>query len=575
MSFAQACGLYGIELEQEREKGKQVNVVSAAPKAGRREWIGLAVLALPTLLLSIDMSVLYLALPHLTVDLGASSNEQLWIMDIYGFMIAGFLVTMGTLGDRIGRRRLLLIGGAAFGAASVLAAYSTSPEMLIATRALLGVAGATLMPSTLALISNMFRDPKQMGFAISIWISCFMGGMTVGPLVGGILLENFWWGSAFLLGVPVMVVLLAVGRFLLPEYKSPSAGRLDLASVALSLGTILPVVYGLKEIAKQGLAVLPLIALVSGLLVGVAFVRRQQRIANPMIDLKLFTNRTFASALGINMVTGIVAAGTFFLVNLYLQLVAGLSPLEAGIWQVPGTLAMVGSNLLAPKLAHRIRPAYLIGAGLAITAVGHLIVTQVDASHGLVLLIVGLTIGNIGVGPMVALGNALVMSSAPPERAGSAASVSETSAELGIALGVATIGSLGTLVYRSELTANVDPAIPSGVVDAAREGLATAAVAAQQLPTDVATSLLTTGREALTTGLTVGFTISAIVFALLAIASVLTLRHVNAHDAAHAAPEEPVAPEQQMAPTPVPAPAVETVLEDCDDCEEKELQPVA
>src|SRR4051795_6123079 len=202
----------------------------------RRAWIGLAVLALPTLLLSLDMSVLYLALPALSADLGLGPTAQLWAMDVYGFMIAGFLVTMGTLGDRIGRRRLLLIGAAAFGVASVVAAFSTGAAMLIATRALLGVAGATLMPSTLGLIRTMFPDPRARGTAIAVWMSCFMGGMTVGPLVGGVLLETFWWGSAFLLGVPVMVVLLVVGPVLLPESRDATAGRVDLLSVGLSLG---------------------------------------------------------------------------------------------------------------------------------------------------------------------------------------------------------------------------------------------------------------------------------------------------------------------------------------------------
>src|SRR5690242_6635957 len=225
---------------------------TAPERATRREWTGLAVLALPTLLLSLDVSVLYLALPKLSASLGADSTQQLWILDIYSFMLAGFLVTMGTLGDRIGRRRLLLIGGTAFGAASVLAAYSTSPGMLIATRAVLGVAGATLAPSTMALIRNMFRDPRQMGVAIGVWFSCFMGGMALGPLVGGLLLDHFWWGSAFLLGVPVMLLLVAVGPWLLPEYRDENAGKLDLVSVALSLAAILPVIYGLKALARDG-----------------------------------------------------------------------------------------------------------------------------------------------------------------------------------------------------------------------------------------------------------------------------------------------------------------------------------
>jgi DHA2 family multidrug resistance protein-like MFS transporter len=211
-------------------------------RAGRREWIGLAVLALPTLLVSIDVSVLFLALPHLSEDLGADSTEQLWITDIYGFMTAGFLVTMGTLGDRIGRRRLLLIGGTLFGLASLLAAFSASPEMLIAARALMGIAGATLLPSTLALISNMFRDPKQMGMAIAVWGTCFMAGIALGPVVGGAMLDAFWWGSVFLLAVPVMAVLLVAAPLFLPEFSDPDAGRLDLVSVALSLVTILPAI---------------------------------------------------------------------------------------------------------------------------------------------------------------------------------------------------------------------------------------------------------------------------------------------------------------------------------------------
>ncbi len=215
--------------------------------AGRREWIGLAVLALPTLLASLDMSVLFLALPHLSADLGANSSQQLWILDIYGFMLAGFLVTMGTLGDRIGRRRLLMFGATAFGLASIVAAWSTSAEMLILARAALGIAGATLMPSTLALIRNMFHDARQRGVAIAVWMSCFMVGTAIGPLIGGVMLSMFWWGSVFLLAVPVMVILLVAAPTLLPEYRDAAAGRVDLTSVVLSLAAILPVIYGLKE----------------------------------------------------------------------------------------------------------------------------------------------------------------------------------------------------------------------------------------------------------------------------------------------------------------------------------------
>ncbi|WP_432938125.1 MFS transporter [Kribbella sp. CA-253562] len=301
-----------------------------SPRATRREWIGLAVLALPTLLLSLDVSVLYLALPKLSADLGADSTQQLWILDIYSFLLAGFLVTMGTLGDRIGRRKLLLIGAGAFGMASVLAAWSSSPEMLIGTRALLGVAGATLMPSTMALIRNMFRDPQQMGQALGLWFSCFMGGMLLGPVVGGVMLEHFWWGSAFLLGVPVMVLLMILGPVLLPEYRDPDAGRIDLASVALSLATILPVIWGLKELARSGWAVTPAVAIVVGGLLGVAFVRRQQRLEHPLLDLGLFRLPRFTPALGVMLASGVVMAGIAFQAALFLQVVEGLSPLDAG-----------------------------------------------------------------------------------------------------------------------------------------------------------------------------------------------------------------------------------------------------
>src|SRR5918999_4595096 len=196
-----------------------------APKAGRREWIGLAVIALPCLLYSMDLTVLNVAVPHLSADLKPSSQQLLWIIDIYGFLVAGFLITMGTLGDRIGRRRLLLIGAVVFGAGSLLAAFSTSAEMLIAARALLGVAGATLAPSTLSLIFNMFHDPRQRTFAIGVWVSAYSAGAVIGPIVGGVMLEFLWWGSVFLLALPVMALLLVLGPFLLPEFRDPNAGK--------------------------------------------------------------------------------------------------------------------------------------------------------------------------------------------------------------------------------------------------------------------------------------------------------------------------------------------------------------
>ncbi|MQA07768.1 MAG: MFS transporter [Pseudonocardiaceae bacterium] len=493
--------------------------------AGRREWIGLAVLALPTLLLSLDMSVLFLALPHLSADLGASSTQSLWIMDIYGFMIAGFLVTMGTLGDRIGRRKLLLIGAATFGVVSVLAAYSVSAEMLIVTRALLGIAGATLMPSTLALISNMFRDPKQRAVAISVWMSCFLVGTAVGPLIGGAMLELFWWGSVFLLGVPVMVLLVVAAPMLLPEYRDTAAGKLDLRSVALSLATVLPIIYGLKEVAKDGFGTVPSLAIVVGVAVGVVFVRRQRRLADPLLDLRLFGNRTFSTTLGSMLFAGVIMGGTFLFIPLFLQMVEGLSPLRAGLWLVPQCLAMIASSLLAPHLARRFRPAYVMSAGLVIAAIGLLLLTQVNSVGGLTFLVAGFLLASVGIALPTALGTDLVVGSAPPEKAGSAASMSETSGEFGIALGIAALGSIGTAVYRDQMV--VPPSVPGDAAEAAKESINGAVSVAEQLPASLAADLLAPAREAFTAGLNIVAVLGAVVFIAVAVPVALVLRHIR------------------------------------------------
>ncbi|MEV4162309.1 MFS transporter [Nonomuraea dietziae] len=474
------------------------------------KWIGLAVLALPTLLISIDVFVLLLALPHLSAELGAGSTEQLWIMDIYGFMLAGFLITMGTLGDRIGRRRLLLIGATAFGLASVLAAFSTSPAMLIAARALLGVAGATIAPSTLALISNMFTDPRQRATAISVWLVCFMSGAVVGPLVGGLLLEHFWWGAVFLLGVPVMALLLALGPALLPEYRDTTAGRLDLASVALSLAAILPVIYGLKELAKDGLRVAPLLAIGLGLAFGSAFVRRQRLLPDPLLDLRLFAGRAFTASLGAMMSGTLLMGALMMFITQYFQLVGGLSPFVAGLWMLPAVAASGVAFLLSPIVARRVRPAYAIAGGMMVSIAGLLLISQAE---GLVAVAAGFALINLGAGPMVVLGTDLVVGSAPPSKAGSAAALNETSGEFGFALGIAVLGSIGTAVYRA--------ALPADAGEAVRESLAVA----------VATGLdpvrLEPARAAFTTGMHTVAGISAVLLLGVAVLTAVLLRQVD------------------------------------------------
>lgn len=511
----------------------------AGDRAGPREWIGLAVLALPSLLVSIDVSVMMLALPHLSASLAATSTQQLWILDIYGFMLAGFMITMGTLGDRIGRRKLLMIGSAAFGLASILAAFSPTAELLIASRAILGIAGATMGPSILALITNMFRNEAQRGMAISIWMVCFMGGMAIGPLVGGIMLEHFWWGSVFLLGVPAMVLLLITAPFLLPDYRDPKAGRLDLASVVLSLAAILPAVYGLKEIAKAGPSGIPLAAIAFGVAMAAIFLVRQRRLDHPLFDVALFKNRGFAVAVsGMFLIT--VTGSVMLFTSQYFQIVLGLTPLMAGLCTLPGVVLMVASLMLAPMLAQKLRPATLIAIGLVVGAAGAGMIGLAGPVDGLWVVVTGFVLFNVGCAPMVTLANGIVMSSVAPERAGSAAALSETSAELGFALGIAAMGSVGTAIYRSQVAPALPADLPAGTARLITDTIATTSGALESLPAEVSAPLAAAISQAFTSGMNVVGATAAVLLLLVACMVTLWLRHLpplGSTAQAHVAPE--------------------------------------
>jgi DHA2 family multidrug resistance protein-like MFS transporter len=496
------------------------------PRAGWREWLGLAVLGLPTFVVAIDIFVLLVALPHLAADLRADSVEQLWVVDIYGFLLAGFLLTMGTLGDRIGRRRLLLVGAAAFGAASVLTAYATSPAMLIGARALLGTAGATLMPSTLALITTMFQDARQRASAIGLWGGMFTLGALAGPVIGGVMLVHFWWGSVFLLGVPVMGLLLLTGPRLLPEYRDRAAGRLDPASVLLSLATMLPVVYGVKELARDGWRPLPVAGVLIGLLAAVAFGRRQRRLADPLLDLRLFGNRNFSVALGSQLCYSVVGGGTMLFMMLYFQLVVGMSTLEAGLAMVPGMAAATLGFLVGPRLAARFRPAYVIAAGMVSTTVSLLAFTQVGPESGTAVLVTGFAVFSFSGAPLVALGTNLVIGSAPPEKAGSAGSLAQMSNEFGGTLGGALLGTVGFAVYRGLVADAVPAGVTGDPATAARDSLVGAVAAADQLPRELAGALLTAARESFTDGLNVVALTGAVVLAGVAVLVATMLRRV-------------------------------------------------
>jgi len=496
-------------------------------RAGRREWIGLSVLALACLLYVMDLTVLHLAIPSISEDLKPSSAQLLWIIDIYGFMVAGFLVTMGTLGDRIGRRKLLLIGAGAFGALSILAAFSTSPEMLILSRALLGIAGATLAPSTLSLIFSMFQDPRQRAVAIGVWISAFSAGSAIGPVLGGILLEYFWWGSVFLLSLPVMGLLLVLGPIVLPEFRDPDAGRLDIASAVMSLVAVLAVIFGLKQIAQDGFGALPIGSILLGVAVGAAFVRRQFALANPMIDLRLFRIPAFSASLAVNFLSIFVAIGYFLFVAQYLQLVVGLSPFEAGLWSVPSALGFIVGSTAAPRIVRRARPAYVMGAGLGLSAIGLAVLTQVGGSDGLAVVVLGSVIISLGLAPVLALTTELIVGSAPPERAGAASGISETGAELGGALGISVLGSIGVAIYRGGVSEALPPGVPSEAATVARDTLGGAVGVAGQLPSQIGSAVLDVARDAFVQGMQVAATISAIIAIAVAIIAVVVLRDIR------------------------------------------------
>lgn len=502
--------------------------------AGPRQWLGLGMLLLPTALMTVDLGVLWLATPHLVADLRPTGSQLLWITDAYGFMTAGFLIIMGTLGDRIGRRRLLMLGSALFVVASVITAYASDPGVLIAGRALLGVAGAAVLPSTLSLITHMFVDPRQRATAIAMWVTALSAGLGIGPVIGGLMLHSWWWGSVFLLAVPVMVLALLTAPVLLPEYRDPGAGRLDPLSVALFLLGILPVVYAIKRLAEHGFDTQVLLTAVLGAGFAIGFVLRQRVLASPLIDLRLFTNRTFAAALAVLLFGMIALNGVEYVVPQFLQLIGDMTPLAAALWLLPGAAGLLLGSQLTPLLTRGVRPAYVIAGGQLVSLAGFgLIFTAGTGTSGVAAAALGLAVIMFGVAPISVLGTSIAVGSAPPRQAGVAAGTGQTSYDLGLALGVAVVGSVSVAVYRSAVT--LPASTPPAVADAARDTLGGAVAAARTLPEPLGTEVVTAAREAFLTGFHASALVSALTAVLVAVLAITLLRHV---------PRTPKAPAQ-------------------------------
>nr|WP_245720059.1 MFS transporter [Nocardia uniformis] len=495
-------------------------------KVGKREWAGLAVLALACLVYSMDLTVLHLAVPQISAQLRPTSSQLLWIIDVYGFLVAGLLLTMGGVGDRIGRRRLLMVGAAAFAVVSIIAAFATSAPVLIGCRALLGVAGATLAPSTLSLIFTMFPDAVQRQVAIGVWVGSYSVGGAIGPLAGGLMLEHFWWGSVFLLAVPVMVLLIVLAPRVLPEYRDPDAHRLDPLSAVLCTGAMLLVVLGMKTAAQDGVGGSAVPALLAGLLVGMVFVRRQLSSPDPMLNLRLFRFGTFRTALAINMLAIFVAFGYFLFVAQYFQLVLDMSPLRAGLATIPAGLGFMIGSQLGPRIGRHVRPAYIIGGGMAMAAVGLLLLTQLDITDGVPLTIAASLLVSFGLAPVFGITTELIVGSAPPEQAGAASGLSETGAEFGGALGISILGSISIAIYRTQLADKLPYGLRDADADTARDTLGAAIDVAHGLPGDLGTAVAHAAKHAFLTGMHVTAAIAAGAALVLAVLAVSRLRNI-------------------------------------------------
>ncbi|MBI5737847.1 MAG: efflux MFS transporter LfrA [Mycolicibacterium neoaurum] len=488
----------------------------------RRSWVALAVLTLPVMLIAIDNTVLAFALPAIAEDFRPAASTQLWIVDVYSLVLAALLVAMGSLGDRIGRRRLLLIGAGGFAIVSAVAAFAPTAEMLVLARAVLGFFGAMLMPSTLSLIRNIFTEASARRLAIAIWASCFTAGSTLGPIVGGALLEHFHWGSVFLIAVPILLPLLILAPKLVPESRDPNPGPLDLVSVALSFVAMLPLVWAIKTAAHDGLSALVVIAVVVGLSAGVLFVRRQNRRPIPMLDMELFRYGPFTSSVLANFLSIVGLIGFIFFVSQHLQLVLGLSPLEAGLVTLPGAVVSMIAGISVVKAAKRFSAQTLIVFGLVFVAAGFILILLFRHDLSVAAIIVSFIVLELGVGVSQTISNDTIVASVPAVKAGAASAVSETAYELGAVVGAATLGTIFTAFYR----ANVQ--VPDGLTPAqagdAAESIGGATAVAGELPAPIAEKLLASAHTAFDSGIAPTATLAATLVLAAAVIVIVAFR---------------------------------------------------
>jgi len=486
----------------------------ATDRTHQRRWWALAALMLPVLLISIDNTVLAFALPKIAEDFRPSAATQLWIVDIYSLVLATLLVTMGSLSDRFGRRRLLLIGSTGFAVVSAAAAFAPSAAALVAARAAMGVFGAMLMPTTLSLIRNIFADATSRRLAIAIWASCFTAGSALGPIIGGALLENFHWGAVFLIALPILLPLVATAPKLVPESRDPDPGPLDPISVLLSLTTMLPIVWAIKTIAHDGVSTATMGALAIGLISGTWFVHRQNHSSTPMLDMRLFHSGPFSASILANFLSIVGLIGFLFFISQHLQLVLGLSPLTAGVVTLPGAVVSTIAGVAVVRLTRRFSPGALMVAGLILVSAGFVMILLLRHNLTVAAVIAAFIVLELGIGISQTISNDAIVSSVPPAKAGAASAVSETAYELGAVVGTAVLGTMFTAFYR----ANVElPAVLSAQQSAdAGESIGGAAAVTQGLPAELGARLMESARTAFDSGIAPTACVAALAAALAA-----------------------------------------------------------
>jgi DHA2 family multidrug resistance protein-like MFS transporter len=500
----------------------QTSAVQASPRTtSARRWLALTALMFPVLLIAVDNTVLSFAVPAISLALQPTSTEMLWIVDVYSLVLAGLLVPMGSIGDRIGRRRILLLGATGFALVSAAAAFAATPGQLIAARALIGVFGSMIMPATLSLMRNIFTDARERRLAVAVWAAVFSGGAALGPLAGGALLAHFSWGSVFLIAVPMLVPALLLAPVLVPESRDPAPSTVDAAGIALVVGAAVVLVWGIKELAHDA-GPLAVGAILAGLALGTAFVRRQlgraRRGATPMLDVRLFARPAFSAGLAANLLSIFSLVGFMYFLAQHLQLVAGKEPLEAGLLMLPGTTLSIVAGLAAVRLAARFSAGHVMVAGLLLNAAGYGIVLAFGQEGSLAAILAGFAVTAAGVGLAETLSNDLILGAVPAAKAGAASAVSETAYELGAVLGTAVLGSVLGAAYRAGV--QVPAGLTAGDAARAHETLAGAVEASRSLPADAASALLDSAHRAFDSG--VAYT-SAIGAALMLAAALIVL----------------------------------------------------